>query len=272
MRLVVKIGGAQLEQPAARACLARAVAGARSRGHELLLVHGGGNQIRALAGRLALPQRYVDGLRVTDAATAEVATAVLAGQVNKQLVAALTAAGVGAVGVCGADGSCMTARVHRPGGADLGYVGAVHRVEPHLLRSLWQARLVPVVATVAPLATGLPGPRDQLYNINADMAAGPLAAALDADAVLFLSDVDAVLDGDGQPVRQLDPRGEDALRGTGVIRGGMLPKIAAARDAHAIHGVALVVIASANGEDAIARALRPDCGTRIAAASATDRA
>ncbi|TAJ21912.1 MAG: hypothetical protein EPO68_04020, partial [Planctomycetota bacterium] len=104
-RLLVKLGGAQLEEPAARAAVARSLAAARAAGHELVIVHGGGNQIRALTKQLGIADRYHEGLRITDAATADVVLMVLAGLVNKALVADLGAAGVAAVGLCGADGA-----------------------------------------------------------------------------------------------------------------------------------------------------------------------
>ena len=119
-RVLVKVGGAQLEDAASRAGLARAVYTARDAGHEIILVHGGGNQIRALTDRLGIEDRYHDGLRVTDAATAEAVLMVLGGQVNRWLVHALEKSKVKAIGLTGADGGTFTAQAHRPGGVDLG--------------------------------------------------------------------------------------------------------------------------------------------------------
>lgn len=263
MRILVKIGGAQLEEPSARAAFASSVAAALGEGHELVLVHGGGNQIRALAERLDLATVKVDGLRVTDAATAEVCLAVLGGSVNRTLVGALGSAGVRAVGLTGADGGLMHVRVHRPGGRDLGYVGEVSQVDTKVIDALLAANLLPVVASVAPLSPQEEGARDHLYNVNADAAAAPLAAALEADAVLFLTDVPAVLDGSGAPVASLDYAQAGALRSQGVLGGGMLPKLDAAFGAADARPSALVRIAPAAGEDAINSALADGVGTTL---------
>ena len=263
MRVVAKIGGAQLEAAGPRAALATAVASATAAGHDVVLVHGGGNQIRAWAKRLDLPQRYEQGLRITDAATAELVTAVLAGLVNKQLVAALEAAGVRAAGISGADGSTLQASVHAPAGRDLGFVGAVQQVDTRLLEHLLEARIVPVVATVAPLAPDAAGDRGQLYNVNADMAAGPMARALAADALLLLTDVPGVLDARRQLCRHLGPSACDALLQDSVLEGGMRPKVEAARAALGHGGPDLVAIAPAAGDDALRAALAGHTGTRF---------
>lgn len=265
MRLLVKIGGAQLEQAEARATFAAAVAAARAAGHELVLVHGGGNQLHALAERLQLDTQKVEGLRVTDAATAEVALAVLGGSVNRSLVAALGEAGVPAVGLTGADGGLFRVRRHRPGGRDLGYVGQVTGVDTGVAHALLAGGFLPVVASVAPLDPDEPGPRDHLYNVNADAAAAPLAAALDADAVLFLTDVPAVLGAEGEPLTSLNPEQAAGLRATGALGGGMLPKLDAAFAAAEAHPEALVRIAPAAGPDAINAALADGVGTTLLA-------
>jgi acetylglutamate kinase len=267
MRLLVKIGGAQLEQDAARATLARALDNAQQAGHELLVVHGGGNQIRALSKRLGIADQYHDGLRITDPATAQVAVQVLAGEVNKALVAALTAHDVRAVGLCGVDGQLFTARRHQPGGADLGYVGTVATVDRQLTDTLLAAGFVPTLATIAPLDAGSEGARDHLYNINADHGAGPLAAALGCDAALFLTDVPAVLDAAKQPLRSLTAAQCAALRQDGTIAGGMIPKVEAALGAldalTSSRPDAIVKIAPAAGDDAVLAALQGDVGTRF---------
>ena len=121
MRILVKIGGAQLEETEPRAQLCKAIAAARRQGHEIVVVHGGGNQIRQLGGELGLQDRYHEGLRITDARTADVVLMVLGGQVNRTLVAALQRAGVPASGICGADGSSFAARKLTKPGVDLGF-------------------------------------------------------------------------------------------------------------------------------------------------------
>lgn len=263
MRLLVKIGGAQLAEPEARRELALAVAAARAAGHEVLVVHGGGDQIRALSRRLGIEDRYHQGLRNTDADTADVVLQVLGGQVNRTLVAALEAAGLRALGLTGADGATFHARKHTPQGTDLGYVGAVHRVDTALVQALLEIGVVPVLATVAPLAPELEGDRSHFYNINADHAVGPLAQAFGADAVLFLTDVPGVLDQGGHLYQELDAATCGLLMEGGVIAGGMIPKVEAAFEAAVEHGCALVKIAPAQGENAILHALAPGVGTKF---------
>lgn len=258
----MKVGGAPIETAEGRAQLAHAVTRAQASGHEVILVHGGGNQIRTLCKRLGLAERYVDGLRVTDAETADVVLMTLAGLVNRQVVDALQRGGVRAAGLCGADGHTFTARRYRHNGEDIGYVGQVHRVDGALIDTLLAAGYVPVLATAAPLAPSEDAAFDHFYNVNADQAAGPLAAALHADALLFLSDVPGVLDGDKRRLEQLTPTRVDALRQSGVIAGGMIPKVDAALTALAAAAPGtLVKIASASGDDAILAALSNTTGT-----------
>jgi acetylglutamate kinase len=265
-RLLVKLGGAQLEEPAARATVARSLAAARAAGHELVIVHGGGNQIRALGKQLGIADRYHEGLRITDAATAEVVLMVLAGLVNKALVADLGAAGVPSLGVSGADGALFSAR-KLESAADLGYVGEVDAVDPRAALALLAARYTPVIATVAPLSKDAAGASDRFYNINADMAVGPLARALDCDAVLFLTDVPGVLDAAKQRLARLTSAECAALRASGVVSGGMIPKVLSALAALDAHPRALVKIAPAAGANAVLDALTDAVGTRFCAAA-----
>jgi acetylglutamate kinase len=262
MRILVKVGGAPIEEPAGRHALARAVAAARRAGHTVILVHGGGNQIRTLSKRLGLAERYVDGLRVTDAETADVALMTLGGLVNRQVVAALQSHRIAAVGLSGADGHTFTVRRYARAGQDLGYVGEVKHVLRDLVDTLLADGFVPVLATVAPLAADEDAPSDHFYNVNADQAAGPLAAAFGADALLFLSDVPGVLDGAKQRMPSLTPAQCIELRERGVISGGMIPKVEAALHARAAAPAhVLIKIAAAHGDDAILAALAPDAGT-----------
>ena len=269
MRLCVKIGGAQLEQEAARSRLAIAVASARSAGHEIVVVHGGGNQIRTLSARLGIPDRYHDGLRITDEPTAEVVLMVLGGAVNKTLVRSLGEAGVSAIVYTDISrGGTFAVRRHAPGGQDLGFVGAVRRVDRRLVDSLLASAFVPVLATVAPLDTAEPGDRSALYNVNADHAAAPLARAFGCEAMLFLTDVPGVLDAQGRLLPSLDAKNSEELRRAGVIRGGMIPKVDAALGALRDLPSGLVKIAPADGDDAVLRALDDSVGTRFIAANA----
>jgi len=262
LRILVKVGGAQIEEPVARAELVRSVANARLAGLEVVLVHGGGNQIRSLVRRLQLPENYHEGLRITDADTAEVVLMVLAGLVSKALTAAFEERGVRTVGLCGADGSTFSSVPEERSGVDLGYVGAVGHADPRLVETLLAEGYLPLIATVAP------GPKaddDRFYNINADMAAGPLARALGAKALLFLTDVAGVLDAEGRLIPSLSPAACTVLRENGVIRGGMIPKIEAALAALAENPGALVKIAPAAGPSAVLAALDPEVGTRFTA-------
>lgn len=263
MRLLVKVGGAQLEAPEARAAFAASVAQALQAGHELVVVHGGGNQIRDWVRKLGLPEAYHQGLRITDAATAQVVLAVLCGEVNKWLVEALSTAGVRAVGLSGADGAVFQARRLEAEGAELGFVGAIESCNGEVIDTLCGAGFVPVLATVAPLAPTHPGDRSCFYNINADMAAGPLGAALRADAILFLTDVPGVLDAGRKLLPELTLESCRELQQQGVISGGMIPKVEAALGALAAHPAALVKIAPAKGSSAVLHALQAEVGTRF---------
>ena len=263
MRVLVKVGGAQLEAPDARAAFCTAVRGARDAGHEVILVHGGGNQIRAMTGAMGIEDRYVEGLRVTDPETATVVLAVLGGLVNRQLVAALQDAGVAAVGLTGADGGLFTAAVHSPNGADLGYVGEVARVDGRIVNAALEGGFTPVIATVAPLDAGEPGPRERFYNVNADQAAAPLARALEAEALLLLTDVPGVKGADGSVLPELNGEACAALVAEGVVAGGMVPKVRAALAAANGAPDARVIVAPANTPTCILDTLGGGVGTRF---------
>lgn len=261
MRILVKIGGAQLEEAAPRLELCKALARARAEGHELVVVHGGGNQIRQLVRALQIPEQYHEGLRVTDAKTAEVVLMTLAGSVNKTLVRTLQGCGVAAVGLSGADDALFTARKLEKPGVDLGFVGAVDHVRGDLVALLLGSGRVPVVATVAPGAGHVGG--EPFFNLNADHAAGPLCRAFGCDAVLFLTDVPGVLDGEGKRLATLTPADCERLVASGVAKGGMIPKLDAALMALRDNPRALVKIAPANAPDAVLAALRGNVGTQF---------
>jgi acetylglutamate kinase len=260
VRILVKIGGAQLEEPEPRAELCRAVAAARKAGHECVLVHGAGKQIKKVGASLGLQDRYHQGLRITDDATAEVVLMVLGGAVNRSLVAALQEAGVPSVGLTGADGGTFAAKKLRlDDGFELGHVGAVAAVRPALVETLLAAGYVPVIASVAPG----PSSHAPFFNVNADHAVAPLAKAFRCEAVLFLTDVPGVLDAKGQLLPQLTPEGCDELMDNGVAKGGMLPKLESALLAANVNPKALVKIATASGADSVLAALRAGTGTRF---------
>ncbi len=267
MRILVKVGGAQLEEAAPRTALCNAIAHAHREGHELIVVHGGGNQIRAVGKALDLPDHYHEGLRITNASTAKVVLMVLGGLVNRTLVASLQRNGVPAVGISGADGASFTAKKLELAGVDLGFVGTIDAVRPQLVQTLLSTGYVPVIATVAPGRQASEG--EPFFNLNADHAAGPLCRAFGCDALLFLTDVPGVLDAQGQRLAQLTPADCQALVTTGVAKGGMLPKLEAAVLALRENPRALVKIAPAAAPDAVLMALREGTGTRFLTAGNT---
>jgi acetylglutamate kinase len=213
--LVVKIGGSTLgEADTTFADIALLQREAR----QLVAVHGGGAEITRWLKRLAIGTRFVRGRRVTDEASLEAVVAVLGGVVNKQIVADITAVGGRAAGISGVDGGLLSAAITD---WELGLVGEVQGVDAGVLRALLAAGYVPVVAPI-----GLAG--GQIVNINADTAAGAIAAALKAESLVFLTDVEAVLDGDKNPLTGLTAAEAQALIDSGVADGGMVPKLEAA--------------------------------------------
>lgn len=216
--VVIKYGGHAMEKPELSRAFAEDLALLAAQGMRLVVVHGGGPQISALLERLHIESRFADGLRVTDAAAMEVVEMVLCGQVNKAVVSELAARGVAAAGISGRDGGLLRARRKNPA---LGLVGEIVSVDPALPRCLLDAGFVPVVAPVAS------GPEHEALNINADTAAGALAGALNAEYFVLISDVPGVLDGQGDLIPRLDAARIAALRQSGVISGGMIPKVEA---------------------------------------------
>ena len=218
--VVAKIGGSTL---GGHDTTVLDVVALQRRGLRPVVVHGGGALISDWLSRLGLKARFERGLRVTDAATLEVVVAVLAGLVNKQLVAALAAAGGRAAGLSGADGGLLKAwRADE----SLGFVGEVADVDTRPLLDLLEDGIVPVVAPIA-LEWGEESPTGQLLNVNADTAAGAIAAALTARSLVFLTDVPGIRDGSGETLHALSAERAEELTGSGVIEGGMLPKVEA---------------------------------------------
>ncbi len=225
MRLVVKIGGAAIDEALTLVKCAQAIAALASQGHQVLVVHGGGAALTRLLTRLGKQARFIDGLRVTDAETRDAALMVLAGIVNKRLVAAILAAGRPALGLCGGDGGAFRARRKSHPGADLGFVGEITAVDPRWIEALWAAGAIPVISTLAL------GPDHEYYNVNADQMAAAGAAGCVADALIFLTDVAGVKGADGAVIAELPSAQIPALVAAGVIKGGMLPKLQACQDA-----------------------------------------
>lgn len=214
--LIVKIGGSTL---GAHDTTLADIATLTSEGRRVVVVHGGGAAITEWLDIHRIDSHFVDGLRVTDAPALEVVVAVLAGLINKQIVADLTAAGVRALGLSGVDGRLLVAEREDE---RLGFVGAIHAVDVALLESLLDLDVVPVIA---PIATAQSAAAAQLLNVNADTVAGDVAGALGGSTLAFLTDVPGVLDATGELVADLDATRCAELKASGVLRGGMLPKI-----------------------------------------------
>jgi acetylglutamate kinase len=223
---VVKLGGSLLDDVTRRAAALREIAAMWNAGEQLVLVHGGGKHIDAALKRLGIPKRTHAGLRITDDATLEVVVSVLAGTVNKMLVAELTAIGIRAAGVSGGDSSTLVAEPHPPiDGVELGNVGRVVSSNKTLLRAMATYGIMPVVSSIAQ------GPAGTLLNVNADAAAAAIAAALGASELRFITDVEGLLDGKGQLVPLLTVREAGAYLESNVVSGGMRPKLEAALSA-----------------------------------------
>ncbi len=222
-RFVIKYGGHAMVDPELARVFARDVVLLRQVGILPVVVHGGGPQIGEMLKRLNIQSTFIDGLRVTDAAAMEVVEMVLAGSLNKQIVAAINAAGGHAVGLSGKDDNLLMAKpakMMKDGKpVDLGLVGEPDRVNPTILNGLEQDGIIPVIAPV-----GF-GPNRQTYNINADTAAGAIAGAIGAQRLLMLTDVPGVLDKSGKMIPQLTSGEVRALTADGTISGGMIPKL-----------------------------------------------
>ena len=252
--VVVKYGGAAMQTESLSAeVMADAVQLSKS-GVRLVIVHGGGPDLSALQKRLGMETRFVDGLRYTDEETVEAALMSLAGKVNKSLVRQIQAGGGMAVGISGIDGGILNCEKKTE--PDLGFVGEVLSVDPSLLETLLGAGFIPVIST---LGIGQDG---QIYNVNADTAAGKIAASLGADRFVVLSDIPGVLreKEDASTVIPVIETGEiEGLISSGVVAGGMIPKLRSAADVVA-SGVGEVLIADGRGHHALSHAVSADEG------------
>jgi acetylglutamate kinase len=224
--IVVKWGGAAMDAAVGPGPLASSfvedISLLRSAGITPGVVHGGGPQVTNLSERLGIETTFVDGLRVTDAATLDVATMVLAGKLNTDIVASLVTGGVPAVGLSGVDGGLLLAR--KRSGPDLGFVGEVVHVNADVLRTLTAQRFVPVVATIAVDET-----TGQAYNVNADVVASQLAIELSAEKLVFINDVPGLVGPTGDLLSELSAtQCIDVLAQPGVVAGGMIPKLQSA--------------------------------------------
>jgi acetylglutamate kinase len=232
---VIKYGGHAMGNAALAEMFARDIVLLKQVGINPVVVHGGGPQIGQMLDRLKIKSSFVDGLRVTDKETVEIVEMVLSGQINKDIARMINQAGGAAVGLSGKDGSLIRARrLHKRAPAsdsniekvlDLGFVGEPEEVNPQLIKSLERANLIPVIAPIGV------GPEGETYNINADTAAGAIAAAVDASRFLLLTDVEGVLDKQGRLMPELTVAEARGLIADGTISGGMIPKIETCIDA-----------------------------------------
>jgi acetylglutamate kinase len=224
--VVVKYGGAAMQSSGLRNCVVRDIVTIRDAGADVVVVHGGGPELTSLQELLGIDTKFVDGLRYTDARTIDAALMALCGKVNKDLVRMIENEGQKAAGLCGIDGSIL--RCRKQSHPDLGFVGEITRVRKDLLLILMIGDIIPVVSTVGLGEDGL------AYNINADTAAGRIAASLRADYFITLSDIPGVLLDMNDPsslIVEMDADETEELIKTGAITGGMIPKVRGICDA-----------------------------------------
>jgi acetylglutamate kinase len=217
--IVIKYGGHAMEDPALADLFAQDVVLMRLVGMNPVVVHGGGPQIDILMRRLGKEPEFLDGLRVTDAETVDIVRMALVGEVNPEVVAALNRHGSHAVGISGADANLLTVE---PRDERLGFVGAIRRVDPSILERLLREELIPVVATVGVDEGG------QAYNVNADLVAAAIAQALEAEKLVYLTDVAGLyadIDDPSSLISEIDVGGLRQLTAAGKIGTGMIPKI-----------------------------------------------
>ncbi|HET9741452.1 MAG TPA: acetylglutamate kinase [Terriglobales bacterium] len=259
MRVVVKIGGGALDdKELVRKCARAIIELVDGDHHQVAVVHGGGAALTRTLHQLGKESSFINGLRVTDSETRDVALMVLAGKVNKALVAELAALGKPAIGLCGADGFTFRARKKKNENCDLGYVGEICAADPRWIDAIWNAGGIPVISS---LALGTDG---QYYNVNADQTAAACAVACHAHALVFLTDVAGVKDADGSVIRWLQIKEIGRLIKQSVIAGGMLPKLEACQEALR-RGVGRVRILPASEVNVLSDfyTCRIECGTEV---------
>jgi len=258
MKIIVKVGGVALEDKTTLHKCAHAVVDLARDGHKVAVVHGGGSTLTRTLALLGKKSDFVNGLRITDAETRDVALMVLAGMVNKGVVAAIVAAGNPAIGLCGGDGMSFRARKKHTEGYDLGFVGEICSVEPRWMEAIWNEGGIPVISS---LALGSDG---EYYNVNADQMASACAIACHADTLIFLTDVAGVKDADGSVMPWLKIKDVAMMVKESVIAGGMLPKLEACGSALK-KGVARVRILPAAQAEILAQFYftKLECGTEV---------
>jgi acetylglutamate kinase len=254
VKVLVKLGGTLLDKPELRDALSAQIAAVRARGVETVVVHGGGKQMTRFLAERGVESRFVNGLRVTTPETVDALLKVFAGSVNHELVASLNKAGARAVGLSGIDAFLATAVQMDP---ELGAVGRVVASDPALLNLLAANEYLPVVACVAG------GREGQIFNVNADQMAVACAAAFQAERLVFLTDVNGVMDGSKQVRPVLTAAEAEGLIADGVATGGMQAKLNAAIAALR-QGVGQVIIAPGAAESVLEGVLEGgNAGTRM---------
>jgi acetylglutamate kinase len=262
LKVVVKVGGQSAEEQLRRKHLARQIAGLARAGHRVVVVHGGGKALTSTLERLGIETVFHNGLRVTDAATRDVALMVLAGIINKQWVAELEAQRQPAMGICGGDGKLVTARrltaIANGAKKDLGYVGRPAKINTAILNLAFSKGFIPVVASLGLSAGG------EYLNINADDLAAALATAIEADRLLYLTESGGVWDAERRVLPLVRLKEIQRLIRKGTVRDGMIPKLrSCARTLQ--QGVHEIDIISPDEQDSLLRTVvkRESVGTRI---------
>lgn len=215
---VIKYGGAAMTDESLKAMFAKDVTLLTKVGVKIVIVHGGGKEITEMLNKLQIETRFVNGQRYTDERTLDVVQMVLAGKINKEIVARINESGGNAVGLCGVDGDLIKAKRFQDNGQDIGFVGEITRINVGVLTLLLNNGFLPVVAP-----TGV-GDHGELYNINADTVAGEIAAALRSEKLLYLSDVEGVMV-NGRFIPSLSEDEAREFVEKGCINGGMIPKV-----------------------------------------------
>ena len=216
---VIKIGGSTM---GSRDTTIEDLVALQGQGKSVVVVHGGGNRVTEWLKRQEVTTEFVRGERVTDSATLEVAIAVLAGLVNKEIVAAINNLGGRAVGISGIDGSLVEGKVKN---REMGYVGEAVNVNPAILETLLQSGFLPIISSMSLNAFDRPADAAQILNINADPTAGDLAAASGAEKLIFLTNVAGISDASGKVIPRITAEEAQSLVESGVISGGMIPKL-----------------------------------------------